>query len=109
LPMLAQVAIQSGKHLASNIVRKVKKKEPTPFKYKDKGTMATIGRSLAVADLPGWKTQGTFAWFVWMFIHLLFLVGFRNKVVVFFNWTYNFFNYNRDIRLIIRPFSRGEK
>jgi len=71
--------------------------------------MATIGRSLAVADLPAWKTQGTFAWFVWMFVHLMSLVGFRNKVVVFFNWTYNFFNYNRDIRLIIRPFSREEK
>lgn len=105
-PMLAQVAIQSGRHLAANFRRQLRQKEPTPFKYKDKGKLATIGRNLAVADLPGWKTQGTMAWFVWMFVHLLFLVGFRNKVVVFFNWTYNFFNYNRDIRLIIRPYKR---
>jgi NADH dehydrogenase len=68
--------------------------------------MATIGRTHAVADLPGYKTQGAFAWLVWMFVHLIALVGFRNKVVVFINWTWNFFNYNRDIRLIIRPFKR---
>lgn len=108
-PMLAQAAIQSGRNLARNIVREKRGKAPKAFQYKDLGTMATIGRSLAVADLPAWKTQGTFAWFVWMFVHLMSLVGFRNRVVVFFNWTYNFFNYNRDIRLIIRPFSRGEK
>lgn len=108
-PMLAQVAIQSGKNLARNFRRMDKGKEPKPFKYNDKGTLATIGRNLAVADLPNWKTQGTIAWFVWMAVHLMALVGFRNKVVVFFNWTYNFFNYNRDIRLIIRPFSRESK
>lgn len=108
-PMLAQAAIQSGRNLARNLVREKRGKAVRAFKYKDLGTMATIGRSLAVADLPAWKTQGTMAWFVWMFVHLMSLVGFRNKVVVFFNWTYNFFNYNRDIRLIIRPFSRGKK
>lgn len=107
-PMLAQVAIQSGRNLARNFRRIQKGKDPRPFVYKDKGTLATIGRNLAVADLPNWKTQGAFAWFVWMAVHLLALVGFRNKVVVFFNWAYNFFNYNRDIRLIIRPFSREE-
>ncbi len=108
-PMLAQVAIQSGRNLARNLVRFHKGKEPKPFTFKNKGTMATIGRSLAVADLPAWNTQGTFAWFIWMFVHLMALVGFRNKMVVFFNWAYNFFNYNRDIRLIIRPFSRETK
>lgn len=108
-PMLAQVAIQSGRSLARNLIRIHKGKEPKPFTFKNKGTMATIGRSLAVADLPAWNTQGTFAWFIWMFVHLMALVGFRNKMVVFFNWAYNFFNYNRDIRLIIRPFSRETK
>lgn len=108
-PMLAQVAMQSGKHLAKNLLRLQKKQEMKPYRFKNKGTMATIGRSLAVADLPAWKTQGTLAWFVWMFVHLMALVGFRNKMVVFFNWAYNFFNYNRDIRLIIRPFSRETK
>lgn len=108
-PMLAQVAIQSGKNLALNLIRLRNNRKQIPFKFKNKGTMATVGRSLAVADLPAWKTQGTIAWFVWMFVHLLALVGFRNKMVVFFNWAYNFFNYNRDIRLIIRPFSRETK
>lgn len=105
-PMVAQVAIQAGKHLASNLLRNEDKKELKPFKYRDLGSMATIGRKRAVADLPRQQLQGGFAWLVWMFVHLMALVGFRNRVVVFFNWTYNFFNYNRDIRLIIRPFSR---
>ncbi len=77
-----------------------------PFEYTDLGSMATVGRTRAVADLPFMKTQGALAWFIWIFVHLMSLVGFRNKVVVFFNWTVNFFSYNRDIRLIIRPFIR---
>jgi NADH dehydrogenase len=109
LPMMAQGAIQAGRHLAKNLVRLKKGEEMKPFVYKDLGSMATIGRSRAVADLPGFRSKGLLAWFIWMFIHLMSLVGFRNKVVVFFNWTYNFFNYNRDIRLIIRPFSREGK
>jgi NADH dehydrogenase len=80
-----------------------------PFKYKDKGNLATIGRSRAVADLPYLKTQGAIAWFIWMFVHLMALVGFKNRVVVFFNWTNNFFSYNRDIRLIIRPYKKKEE
>lgn len=105
-PMVAQVAIQSAQNLARNLIRQSEGKEPKPFLYKDLGSMATIGRKRAVADLPRWKLQGTFAWFVWMFVHLMSLVGFRNRLIVFINWTHNFFNYNRDIRLIIRPFSR---
>ncbi len=105
-PMVAQPAIQQGKQLAANITAKQAGKPMKPFKYRDLGSMATIGRSRAVAELPGWRTQGFVAWFIWMFIHLIALVGFRNKVVVFFNWTYNFFNYDRDIRLIINPFKR---
>lgn len=105
-PQVAQPAIQQGKNLGKNLVRLRHSKILKPFKYRDLGSLATIGRSRAVADLPGYKTQGTLAWFIWMFVHLLALVGFRNKVVVFFNWTYNFFNYDRDIRLIIRPFRK---
>jgi NADH dehydrogenase len=105
-PMVAQPAIQQGRLLGRNLGRQLTGEALKPFKYRDMGSMATIGRTHAVADLPGYKTQGAFAWLVWMFVHLIALVGFRNKVVVFINWTWNFFNYNRDIRLIIRPFKR---
>lgn len=103
-PQVAQPAIQQGRLLGKNLWRMTSGKEMKPFEYTDLGTMATIGRTRAVADLRKYKTQGAFAWLIWMFVHLMSLVGFRNRVVVFFNWTYNFFNYNRDIRLIIRPF-----
>lgn len=79
-----------------------------PFKYKDKGSMATIGRDKAVVDLPGWKFAGWFAWFVWMFVHLVSLVGFRNKVVALMNWVVQYFQYNKSVRLIIRPY-KGKK
>jgi len=103
-PQVAQPAIQQGRLLAKNLNRSLKGQNLKEFEYTDLGSMATIGRSRAVADLPKFKTQGFLAWFIWMFVHLMSLVGFRNRVVVFVNWTYNFFNYNRDIRLIIRPF-----
>lgn len=102
LPMLAQVAMQQGENLAKNLKRNTQK----PFKYKDLGAMATIGRNRAVADLQNIKLQGTIAWFVWMFIHLISLVGFRNKIITFFNWSYNYFNFDKGVRLIIRKFER---
>ena len=108
-PMLAQVAIQQGTNLAYNLKAMLRKRKLRPFKYRDYGSLATIGRRLAVADLGKIKLHGTTAWFIWIFVHLMGLVGFRNKVVVFFNWAYNFFNYNRDIRLIIRPYNRKKE
>lgn len=108
-PMVAQPAIQQGKHLAKNIKRMVKGEKLEPFEYFDKGTMATIGRNRAVVDLGKWKFSGFFAWFVWMFIHLWFLIGFRNRIVTFFNWTYNYINYDKAARLIIRPFKGHEE
>jgi len=107
-PMVAQPAIQQGRLLGKNLDRMRKGLALKPYTYRNMGTMATIGRTHAVADLPGFKTQGAMAWLIWMFVHLIALVGFRNKLVVFINWTWNFFNYNRDIRLIIRPFKRFE-
>jgi NADH dehydrogenase len=77
-----------------------------PFKYKDKGSMATVGRNKAVCDINGYRFQGVFAWFVWMFVHLFFLIGFRNRMVVFINWVYNYIRFDREARLIIRPFKR---
>lgn len=109
-PMLAPVALQQGKHLAKNLIRLFAGKEMIPFKYFDKGLMATIGRKKAVVDLPGGiKFSGFFAWIVWMFIHILYLVGFRNKMIVFSNWVWNYFTYDRGIRLIIRPFDIEKK
>jgi len=77
-----------------------------PFEYKDKGSMATIGRNKAVCDIKGYRFQGVFAWFVWMFVHLFFIIGFRNRTVVFINWVYNYIKFDREARLIIRPFKR---
>jgi NADH dehydrogenase len=71
--------------------------------------MATVGRNKAVADLPWYSTQGAMAWFIWMFVHLMALVGFRNRVIVFINWLWSYFSYDRAIRLIIRPYSKKSK
>lgn len=107
-PMVAQVAIQQGKLLAQNFDNLKNKKELKPFRYKDKGSMATIGRDKAVVDLPRWKFAGWFAWFVWMFVHLVSLVGFRNKMIALMNWVIQYFQYNKSVRLIIRPY-KGKK
>ncbi|GMN11812.1 NAD(P)/FAD-dependent oxidoreductase [Croceitalea sp. MTPC9] len=105
-PMMAQPAIQQGENLGENLVRMSEGKTLKAFRYKDKGSMATIGRNKAVADLPKIKFQGVFAWFIWMFVHLYFLIGFRNRVVVFINWVYNYIKFDREARLIIRPFKK---
>ncbi|KKN31091.1 hypothetical protein LCGC14_0827490 [marine sediment metagenome] len=105
-PMVAQPAIQQGRHLGENIVRMLNSKPMKPFIYKDKGSMATVGRNKAVVDLKHYKFQGIFAWFVWMFVHLFFLIGFRNRAVVFVNWVYNYVKFDREARLIIRPYNR---
>lgn len=108
-PMVAQPAIQQGRLLARNLVRMVKGEELKAFEYFDKGTMATIGRNRAVVDMGKLKFGGFFAWFIWMFIHLYFLVGFRNRLVTFFNWVYNYINFEKASRLIIRPFKSNKK
>ena len=109
LPGLAPVAIQQGKHLARNLERLHRQKNPEPFRYRNKGVLATIGRNRAVADMPGGLKLGGFAgWVVWVTAHLFFLVGFRNKAVVFTNWIWNYFTYDRGIRLIIRPPGKGK-
>lgn len=107
-PMMAQPAIQHGRQLAANIINLVAKKPLKPFVYKDKGSMATIGRNKAVVDLPHYKFSGVFAWFVWMFVHLLSLIGFKNKAVVFLNWVYNYIRFDREARLIIRPYKKKQ-
>lgn len=107
-PMVAQPAIQQAKRLAKNLKNSWQNKEMEPFSYFDKGTMATVGRNKAVVDLGKFQFGGFFAWFIWMFVHLWFLVGFRNRIVTFFNWTYSYINYDRAARLIIRPFKSNK-
>ena len=75
-----------------------------PFRYKDKGTMATIGRNNAVVDLPFIKISGIIGWYIWMFVHLMLLVDFRNRMVVFFNWAWSYINYDKGTRVIIRKY-----
>jgi len=103
---MAQPAIQQGQNLGINLIRLLENKPMQAFAYKDKGSMATVGRNKAVADFKRFKFQGVFAWFVWMFVHLFFLIGFRNRVVVFINWVYNYIRFDREARLIIRPFKK---
>ena len=108
-PMMAQPAIQQGQQLGDNLLKLIEDKPMKPFVYKDKGAMATIGRNKAVVDLKRFKFQGVFAWYVWMFVHLFFLIGFRNRMVVFVNWVYNYIRFDREARLIIRPFKKKFK
>jgi len=108
-PMMAQPAIQQGRLLGDNLLRMLENKPMKPFVYNDKGSMATVGRNKAVVDLPNFKFQGVFAWFVWMFVHLFFLIGFRNRMVVFINWVYNYIRFDREARLIIRPYKKNIK
>ncbi len=97
-PQVAQVAIQMGKFLA----KQFKKDSEKLFKYKDKGSMATIGRNKAVVDLPSYRFSGFMAWIVWLFVHLAALIGTRNKVIVMINWVWNYITYDQSLRLIIK-------
>lgn len=101
-PMLASVAGQQGVHLGKNFNRLAKEKELTPFVYKDRGTMATVGRNLAVVDMKRFKFGGWFAWLMWMFVHLMLLVDFRSRLVVFVNWAWSYLFYDKGTRLIVR-------
>src|SRR5690606_13341557 len=105
-PQVAQPAIQQGKLLGGNLMKLIEGNPLKKIEYKDKGSMATIGRNKAVVDLKAYKFSGFFAWFIWMFVHLMSLVGFRNRIVVLFNWTYNYINFDKAARLIIRPFKK---
>jgi NADH dehydrogenase len=105
-PMVAQAAMQEGTHLAKNIIGQLKGKSAKPFKYKDKGSMATIGKKRAVADIGNSFIGGFFAWILWSTIHLLFIIGFKNKFLVGLNWGMNYITYDKGNRLIIRKYKR---
>jgi NADH dehydrogenase len=99
-PMVAQVAMQMGKQAARNILALIAGRPLGAFHYIDKGQMATIGRRAAVFDAFGIRLSGFFAWIGWLFIHIIYLIGFRNRLVVLTNWAYNYFTYDRAVRLI---------
>jgi NADH dehydrogenase len=108
LPMTAPVAMQEGVYAGNVIVHKTRGETDDPFRFRDKGSMATIGRSSAVAFVYGRKFAGQFAWLVWLGLHLLYLVGFRNRLLVLLNWSFYYFLYERQVRLITREGEGGE-
>ncbi|HVN52062.1 MAG TPA: FAD-dependent oxidoreductase, partial [Acidimicrobiales bacterium] len=104
LPQLAQVAIQGGMHAAEQVLATIEGRPRTAFHYRDKGTMATIGRRAAVAELPGGlELSGGVAWLAWLGLHLVYLLGVRNRLSVFVNWAWNYLTWDRGPRLILRP------
>ena len=100
LPGLAPVAMQQGVHLAANILREIAGKPRKPFKYLDKGSMAVIGRNFAVTDFHGIRIGGYLAWLMWLVVHILYLVGHRNRVIVLINWAWSYLTFKRGARLI---------
>ncbi len=102
-PQVAQVAIQMAKNIAHNFKALERAKKTKAFCYSDLGSMATVGRHKAVVDLPFWRFQGFFAWFIWLFIHLFAIIGLKNKIFIFINWVWSYITYDQALRLIIRP------
>lgn len=100
-PQVAQVALQMGANLAANLSRP--DKAPRPFEYRDKGSMATIGRDRAVVDIGKMHLKGRLAWFAWLVVHLMTLLGMRNRTVVFINWMWSYFTFSAGLRLLFRP------
>jgi len=108
-PGVAPVAQQQGRFLAKQLIRMLNNQPTDRFVYFDKGSMATVGRNKAVVDIGKIRFQGFFAWWVWMFVHLMSLVGFRNRVVTFINWTISYLTFNAGIRLIIHRYKRPKR
>jgi len=100
-PQVAQVALQQADNLANNFERLLTGTDLKEFRYKNLGSMATIGRNLAVVDLPRFSFDGSLAWFFWMFVHLMSIVGVKNRLLIFINWLWNYFTYDQSLRLII--------
>jgi NADH dehydrogenase len=102
-PQVAPPAIQQARQLAKNIVRTKKGLGMLPFTYRDKGSMATIGRNKAVVDLGKIHFRGFIAWLIWILVHLMAIVGTKNRFFIFINWAWNYMTYDQSLRLIIRP------
>ena len=102
-PQVAQVALQQAENLSKNLLRILKGKPRKSFRYKDLGSMATVGKKLAVVDLPFFKFQGFFAWLTWLFVHLMAILGVKNKLLIFLDWSWNYLSFDPSLRLLIKP------
>src|SRR6058998_4420716 len=109
LPGVSPVAIQQGRHAARNILAMIKGRKPRRFHYWDKGNIATIGRNKAVADLKFMHLRGLPAWMAWLFVHIFFLIGFRNRLLVLFQWAWAYFTFDKGARLITRNFQSEQR
>jgi NADH dehydrogenase len=109
LPGISPVAMQQGRHAAHNVLAMIKGRKPQRFRYWDKGTMATIGRNKAVADLKFVHLSGRPAWLAWLFVHIIFLVGFRNRLLVLFQWAWAYLTFDKGARLITRNFQSEQR
>ncbi len=113
VPGLSPAAMQEGRHAAKNIMRTIRGEPTSPFHYRDKGTLATIGKAAAVADIAGLHLSGLIAWLMWLFVHIFFLIGFRNRFIVIVEWAWTYVRNDRGARLItgnVEPLlERGEK
>lgn len=107
-PQVAQVAIQQGEYVAQSLYIHKLFITPPPFIYKDKGSMATVGRNVAIARIGKLKLQGILAWFIWCFVHLMTIVGVKNKLFIFINWLWSYITYDLSLRLIIKPYRRNK-
>ncbi len=108
-PQVAQVAIQQAKLLAKNLQRIDSGKQLIAFQYKDKGSLATVGRNMALAEIGKVKLKGFVAWFVWMLVHLMSIIGVKNRLFVLINWIWQYITYDQSLRLIIRPSEKKRK
>ena len=100
---------EQGKLLGKNLNSLVRGKKKKEYEYSNKGSMATVGRHLAVVDLPKFSFQGFFAWIFWMFLHLMLILGVKNKFIVFTNWMWKYFTFDQSLRLIIKPYNKSLK
>jgi NADH:ubiquinone reductase (H+-translocating) len=108
VPGVAPTAMQMGRYAASLVGKRLRNEAPAPFHYRDKGSLATIGRNSAVADMGGLRFSGYFAWLTWLFVHLLYIVGFENRVQIAFQWAWDYFTFNRGARLITGAWAEHE-
>src|SRR5260370_41130577 len=113
VPGLSPAAMQEGRHAAKNLVRIIRAEPTLPFRYWDKGTLATIGKAAAVGDIGKLRVSGLVAWLMWLFVHIFFLIGFRNRFIVMIEWAWTYLRNDRGARLItgnVEPLlERGEK
>ena len=106
-PQLAGVALSQAAFLATNLKRAGKGKPRLEYEYKNKGTMATVGKRKAVVDLPGFSFQGFFAWLTWMFVHLMLILSVKNKLFIFLNWMMSYFANDSTLRLMLKADREG--